>query len=87
MGLDLFSILLGAGIGGAVTWAFDKGYITLPPIVLPPLPCPSGQYRNAAGDCVANPTCGTGTHLDTTTHTCVADTTGYARAFYGRRRW
>lgn len=85
MGIDLVSVLIGAAGGAAVMFAYDKGYISIPTNLFP---CPSGTVKDAAGNCVAVPVCGTGTHLDTATNTCVANTTAYGRAsYYGRRRW
>ena len=85
MGLDIFSVGLGMAIGAGGLWAYENGYITLPNIQLP---CPSGQYLNTdTNTCVGEPACGTGEHIDSSTmpHTCVPDTTGYARAFIARR--
>lgn len=89
MGFDFLSLGIGIAIGAGGYWAYDNGYITLPPIVLPPLPCASGQYRNTvSGNCEAEPVCITGQHIDTAVmpHVCVADTpASYARAFLARR--
>ncbi len=74
MGFDFIGPLIGIGIGVAAYWAYDNGYITIPPITLPPLPCPTGQHRDTAGNCVADTPAAYARALR-------------ARGYYGRRRY